>query len=443
MQIHLDPLGGWSGDMFVAALLDAFPDFWTDVQKGIAALDLGATAGCRLIAHRDAVLVGRRFLVDAEEGAGAAHGHRHDHHHAGDDHHHHADDAHDHHSAHRPWSAICDHLARSSLPAAARRHAIGIFGLLAEAEAAVHGIPVDEVAFHEVGAVDSIVDIAAAAQLIALIGATRWTASPLPLGSGRIRTAHGLLPVPAPATALLLRGLPTLDDGIPGERVTPTGAAVARYLLSGADPSARQPRRLVATGTGFGARTMPGISNCLRVLAFEEEAFSASPVPQGAFTHRELGVITFEVDDQSAEDLAHGLDHIRAMPGIHDVIQSVAYGKKGRMATQVQVLVAPAELDAAIAACFEETTTIGLRYHTVRGAALGRSVDRVEIGAHPLRVKMVRRPGGGMTGKTEAADVAALPGHAARVALRRTGEAVALDRATAAGDDGSKRGDDT
>lgn len=437
MQIHLDPLGGWSGDMFVAALLDAFPDFWPDVQQTIAALDLGEAARCRLVAHRDQVLVGRRFLVDAGEQAERPHEHPHDHAHDHDDH------AHDHHGTHRPWSAIRDHLAGSALSAEARQHVLGIFGLLAEAEAEVHGIAVDEVAFHEVGAVDSIVDIAAAAQLMALIGATRWTASPLPLGSGRIRTAHGLLPVPAPATALLMRGLQTLDDGIPGERVTPTGAAVARYLLLGGEPAARQPRRLVATGTGFGSRTMPGVSNCLRVLAFENDAAIASPGPQGALTHRELGVITFEVDDQSAEDLAHGLDHIRARPGIHDVIQSVAFGKKGRVATQVQVLAAPAELDAAIAACFEETTTIGLRYHVVHGAALGRSADRVEIGTHSMRVKMVQRPGGGMTGKTEAADVAALPGHAARVALRRAGEAAALDRAATSGGAGSKRGGET
>lgn len=437
MQIHLDPLGGWSGDMFVAALLDAFPQFWPDVQQGIAALDLGARSNCRLVPHRDAVLVGRRFLVEAEDVSSSADEHRHDHQHAHHDH----DDHHDNDlGAHTPWSAIRDHLAGSVLSEAARRHAIGIFRLLAEAEAAVHGIAVDDVAFHEVGAVDSIVDIAAAAQLIALIDAAQWTASALPLGSGRIRTAHGLLPVPAPATALLLRGLQTVDDGIPGERVTPTGAAVARYLLSDGNPHLSKPRRLVATGTGFGSRTMPGISNCLRVLAFEDEA-TASPSPNGALTHRELGVITFEVDDQSSEDLAHGLDHIRAMSGVHDVIQSVAFGKKGRMATQVQVLVAPADLDSAIAACFEETTTIGLRYHRVHGAALGRTIDRVEIGTHAVRVKMVQRPSGQVTGKTEASDVAALPGHAARVALRRAGEATALDRAATPGDLGSKRGD--
>ena len=190
--------------------------------------------------------------------------------------------------------------------------------------------------------------------------------------------------MPAPATALLLAGLSTIDDGIAGERVTPTGAAVARHLLAGQNPGKSQPRRLTRTGTGFGTRVIPGISNCLRVLAFEPEAVDRPRPASGEFSHRELAVVTFEVDDQSAEDLTAGLDHIRAMPGIHDVVQSVAFGKKGRMATHVQVLAAPDALDRAIAACFEETTTIGLRYHVVNGAALARTFDEVDIGGRVL-----------------------------------------------------------
>lgn len=306
--------------------------------------------------------------------------------------------------------------------------ALAIFTGLAEAEARVHGVAPDDVAFHEVGAVDSIVDIVAAAQLIALVDARRWTAAPLPLGSGRVRTAHGILPVPAPATALLLRGLDTIDDGVPGERVTPTGAAVARHLLLGGATSTPGPRRLSAGGTGFGTRTLPGLSNCLRVLAFEPATGQAVAAPASAFSHRELGVIAFEVDDLSAEDLSNGLDHIRAMPGIHDVVQSVAFGKKGRVATHVQVLVAPDRLDDAIALCFAETSTIGLRFHVVQGAALPRGFDAVAVDGRELRTKHVTRPDGSRTAKAEAADVAATPGHAARLRLRREAEARALSR---------------
>ena len=306
------------------------------------------------------------------------------------------------HAGHTAWADIRDALTRSGLDADVKEHAIAIFALLAKAEAKVHGIEEDAVAFHEVGAVDSIVDIVAAARLIALIGAGRWTSGPLPLGSGRVRTAHGILPVPAPATAILMQGLPTIDDGIAGERVTPTGAAIARYLLVPDQPPLRQPRRLSRNGTGFGARTMPGISNCLRVLAFDE----APAEGEGPIGRRQLGVVTFEVDDQSAEDLAAGLDHIRALPGVLDVTQGSVLGKKGRMAAHIQVLVAPAELDNAIAACFQETTTIGLRYQITDGAILRRRFDTVEIAGEKLQVKIVDRPGGEQSAKTEIAEAA-------------------------------------
>ena len=179
--------------------------------------------------------------------------------------------AHEHRSGHRAWADIRAELDRSGLDADVKKHAVAIFELLAEAEAKVHGVEVDSVTFHEVGAVDSIVDIVAAAQLISLIRADRWTSAPLPIGSGRINTAHGVLPIPAPAAALLLQGLPVIDDGVPGERVTPTGAALARLShRAQARRSGGRICRLSRSGVGFGARTLPGISNCLRALAFDE-----------------------------------------------------------------------------------------------------------------------------------------------------------------------------
>ena len=419
--------------MFVAALLDAFPEHLSAVEGAVACLDLGSDAAMRLVAHRDAAgLTGRRFLVRAEE-HGRDHGHErgqeHDHDHGGHGHHghhHHHDDEPRHHG-HRAWSSIRTLVEGSPLDARVRREAVAIFEGLAVAEGQVHGVAPEEVSFHEVGAVDSIVDIVAAAQIIALVDAEHWTASALPLGSGRVRTAHGILPVPAPATAVLLRGLDTIDDGIPGERVTPTGAAVARHLLLGAGKPASRPRRLSRSGTGFGTREMAGISNCLRVLAFEPAA-EFGTLAASQFSHRELGVITFEVDDLSAEDLANGLDHVRAMPGIHDVVQGIVFGKKGRVATQVQVLVAPERLDDAIRLCFAETSTIGLRFGTVQGAALPRGFDTVRVDGHDLRTKHVTRPDGSRTVKAEASDVAAAPGHAARLQLRREAEALALSR---------------
>lgn len=429
MDIHLDPLGGLSGDMFVAALLDAFPEHWPHVQSMIGSLNLGAAAECRLAPHHDHFFAGSRFVVGADASTDRSRADSHDHPssaHEGIGPHERAL-ALETFSGHRSWADIRAELNRSGLDTDAKKHAIAIFELLAEAEAKVHGVEVDSVTFHEVGAVDSIVDIVSAAQLISLIHADRWTSAPLPIGSGRIDTAHGVLPVPAPAAALLMRGLPVIDDGIPGERVTPTGAALAAYLVDAGASLDGRIRRMSRSGVGFGARTLSGVSNCLRVLAFDEATIGERAISTSPVGRRRLAVITFEVDDQCPEDLAAGLDHIRASQGVLDVTQSSVVGKKGRMAAHVQVLVAPRELENVIVACFEETTTIGLRYQLTEGAVLPRRLETVETDGEKLQVKIVDRPGGVRTGKAEAADVGAHRGHAARTRLRREAVAHALD----------------
>ncbi|MET0366789.1 MAG: LarC family nickel insertion protein, partial [Methylobacterium sp.] len=321
--------------------------------------------------------------------------------------------------AHRHWAEIRDGLRRADLAPEVARHALAIFGHLAEAEGRVHGIPVEQVAFHEVGAWDSIADIVATAHCVAALGASAWTVSALPLGGGRVKTQHGPLPVPAPATTLLLDGFALVDDGIPGERVTPTGAAILRHLC-GTDrvPGARV---LSRSGTGFGTRRLPGISNCLRILAFEE---GAAQRPAGA---REIGIVEFEVDDQTAEDLAQGLDRIRAHEAVLDAVQMPVFGKKGRMMTHVRVLARADALDAAIGACFRETTTIGLRYRKEAGIALERDSVSVEAEGREVRVKRVARPGG-RTAKAEADDALAGEDHAARARLRRSAERIALEQ---------------
>ena len=282
----------------------------------------------------------------------------------------------------------------------------------------MHGVSVETVSFHEVGAWDSIADIVGAAQLIAAINAQGWSVGPIPLGSGRVATAHGLMAVPTPATTLLLEGFDLIDDGVGGERVTPTGAAILRYLQP--EPKRRAgPRRLLGSGVGFGTRALPGLSNCLRVLAF-----ATSEGGRDA-EHRELAVVEFEVDDQSAEDLAQGLDQLRAHPSIFDVVQAPAFGKKGRMMTAVRLLARPTALDEVIAAVFRQTTTIGLRHHMVEGAALTRTVAAADVDGHRLRVKIAERPDG-PTAKAEADDVLSHDSHARRVGLRRAAEDQAL-----------------
>ena len=429
MHIQLDAIGGIAGDMFAAALLDAFPELEAGVRAAVSAL---APVRCELAAHNDGVLQGRRFLVALDGEPAAAGPQHHDHGHDEHDGHHHHDHHHeDHHHrdvgalGHRPWADIRTDLAAATLEPAVRDTAIAIFEGLARAEAEVHGIGVEAVAFHEVGAWDSIADIVAAAHLIVHCGVTSWSVGPLPLGSGRVKTAHGPLPIPAPATALLMRGLATIDDGVPGERVTPTGAAILRHLV-GEAPAARQlqPRILGRSGIGFGTRTLPGLSNCLRALVFDEAVPELAGKPTATATHRDLTVIEFEVDDQSAEDLAMGLDRLRGHDDVFDVVQMPVFGKKGRMMTHVRALTR-AGSDDAIAACFRETTTIGLRHHVVGGSALPRSVRTVEVEGRPMRVKTVERPGG-RTAKAESDDALGHETHFERARLRREAERLAL-----------------
>lgn len=428
MHIQLDPVGGMAGDMFAAALLDAFPDLESGVLASVAAV---AAVHCDLVAHNDGVLQGRRFLVALNGAPETGPPAQNDHHHHGGDHHHHDGHGHENHHAdqgvhgHRPWADIRADIQAAPLEAAVRDNAIAIFEGLARAEAKVHGICVETVAFHEVGAWDSVADIVAAAHIIVRCGATSWSVGPLPLGSGRVKTAHGPLPVPAPATALLLRGFDTIDDGVAGERVTPTGAAILRHLVGEASSfRPDRPRRLGRSGIGFGTRILPGLSNCLRALVFDEGVIETAGRPTATSTHRDLTIIEFEVDDQSAEDLAMGLDRLREHDDVFDVVQMPVFGKKGRMMTHVRALTRAGSADA-IAACFRETTTIGLRHHLVGGSALPRSVRTIEVDGRAMRVKTVERPGG-RTAKAEADDALGQETHAQRARIRREAERLAL-----------------
>ena len=394
MHIHLDAVGGVAGDMFIAALLDAFPGLAEGLVQAIATTGMTRDAVCRFAEHRDDVLSGKRFIVEQAPG--------------------------DQDHTQSTYSRIRARLLASRLDAATKQHAVGIFSVLAEAEARVHGIPVDGVTFHEVGAVDSIADIVGAAFLVHATGATTWSVGPLPLGSGRVSTAHGMLPLPAPATALLLEGFVVYDDGLPGERVTPTGAAILRYLRCAKGPDLSS-RTMSRSGIGFGAKTFPGLSNVLRVLVLEDIAQAKEP---------QVCVIEFEIDDQSGEDLALGLDRLRQERSVLDVLQMPAYGKKGRIMMHVQVLAEPAALPTVIDACFRETTTIGLRYQLLRRAVLERKSEEVQIGSRVVGVKIVARTATDASAKTEAADLADVQGgHAARAHLRRAAEEAVLKRA--------------
>ncbi|SNB70051.1 hypothetical protein SAMN07250955_107102 [Arboricoccus pini] len=374
MHLHLDPLGGIAGDMFTAALLDAFPGTRQALAATLAPIAARLGFKADHAAHHDGILSGSRWLVTLPpEERGHDHGH-----------------------GHRPWREIRRLLHEASLPAGILAHALSIFGLLAEAEAAIHGVAVDAVVFHEVGGLDSIADIVAAACLIDEMDGASWSVGTLPLGSGRIKTAHGLLPVPAPATSRLLTGFRFADDGIDGERVTPTGAAILRHLCEPGRP--RPTGRLACRGYGFGSRRLPGISNCLAVLALDDQ-------PEPNLASGTVGVITFEVDDQSPEDLALGLERLRARSDVLDVLQIPAFGKKGRLALQVQILCDAGAIPAVTDAVFLETSTIGLRQQEVQRRILPRESLSIASDAGSLRIKRTQRPDGTTSLKVEADDL--------------------------------------
>jgi uncharacterized protein (DUF111 family) len=179
--------------------------------------------------------------------------------------------------------------------------------------------------------------------------------------------------------------------------------------------------RMLRTGTGFGSRELPGISNVLRILALEEL--------QPEVASEQIAVLSFEVDDQPAEDLALGLDRIRDVEGVVDVLQAPAFGKKGRMTVQVQILAAVDAVERVSGACFTETTTLGLRWHTVHRAVLQRSVETYVGRAGSIHVKAAARPTGVVTGKAELDDVAdASGGFAERTRLRREAEEAVLGK---------------
>ncbi len=398
MHVHLDAIGGVAGDMFLAAMLDARPDFADGAIKAIRAAGLPKGWAAEAIEHHADGLAGRRFRV-LPPGHGVPHPHPHDHHH---------------HVAFRDIRAMIE---KSVLEEGVKARSIAIFRLLAEAEGAVHGQDPEDVHFHEVADWDSVADIVGAAFVIEALGGATWSVSALPLGSGRVKTAHGILPVPAPATARLLEGFETVDDGIAGERITPTGAAILKALA----PSRRRPSGavLAASGTGFGTRTLPGLPNILRALLFETGAAETAPGGES-----EVAVIAFEVDDQTPEDLAAGLDKLRAEADVLDVTQAAVFGKKGRLMTAVHILCRAPAIERVAAACFAETTTIGLRWHLARRFELDRRAATVAGG---VRVKVVSRPGGGVTAKAEMDDIRAVPGgQAGRAAARGAAEAGAL-----------------
>jgi len=309
--------------------------------------------------------------------------HTHDHEHS----HSHSDHDHAHsHAAHRSLSEILRIIQAAPLKKRVKQRAARAFQLLGEAEAGIHSIPIERVHFHEVGAVDTIVDIVCAAAGAEELQIDRWLASDLNVGSGTVVCAHGTLPVPAPATLALLGDAPIYSAGSPMERITPTGAALLRMLDVHYAPLPAM--RVAAAGYGAGGRDTPAQPNILRLLVGEERTTS------DGVSSEPVAVIETVIDDATPQLLAYASEQLLAA-GAWDVYRAPVQMKKGRTGVQMTVLCSAERVPRMQEVLFRETTTIGLRWRVEHKASLAREFETVETEWGPVRMKIARWADGG------------------------------------------------
>ncbi len=343
---YFDAFSGLAGDMIVAAMLDCGASF-DDLERAVASLGLD---GYRLKQSRRVMsgISAAHFSVEVS-------GHQ-PHRHLGE------------------IAAMID--GAGMLSQSVKRRAKAIFEALAQAEAKIHNTTPDQVHFHEVGAVDSIVDVVGAAWALDELGIGELLVSPLPAGTGFARSQHGIIPVPAPATAELLAGFPLrLGDGA-AEMVTPTGAAVVRALARPAPvPLSFEIEKI---GYGAGTRTLEDRPNVLRVMIGREHA---------AFDADEMIEIAANIDDLNPQVYEHVMERLFAA-GARDVTLTPTMMKKGRPAVILSVIAEPPSRDAIARIIFAETSTIGLRFHPASRLKLHREIREVETRFGKIRVKV-------------------------------------------------------
>ena len=402
-HIHLDAAGGLAGDMFAAAMLDALPDLQPRVFADLAAAIPAHCGQPTLSEGLSGGVAARRFTLAANDNTAQALEHHHDH----DDHHH------DHAVC---FPDIAELIASASLHPGTADQAIAILRRLAEAESRMHRVPIEEVHFHEIADWDSLMDVVAAGSVAAALAHCSWSVSDLPRGEGLVRTRHGLLPIPAPATVEILRDFRWRDDGIGGERVTPTGAAILAHLVH--EVHGRSGGQLVAAGTGAGTRELPGMPNILRALVFSQ----ADTLEITSEETDSVIVLSFDIDDMTGEEIATAADRLRATDDVIDLTIASRQGKKGRPVSEFRLLLKPLSFDAISEKCFLETTTIGLRWRTERRRCLPRSHETLDLEGNRVIRKRTFRPDGLASLKVESDDVARLEGLAARRHLKHLGE---------------------
>lgn len=276
---------------------------------------------------------------------------------------------------HRHLPHILDMIGNSSLPEAAKQNAVLVFQRLGEAEAIAHDVPIEKVHFHEVGAIDSICDIAGACLALELLGIGEVYASAVNVGSGTVKTEHGVLPVPAPATAQLLKGKPIYARGPAMELTTPTGAAIIAALARDVGPM--PPMTLIATGHGAGDRDFPDHANILRILIGELGTATEST---------SVSVLEANIDDSTPQVLAYAMERLFEA-GALDVTLEPVFMKKNRPGVLLRAIARPEDRETLAQVFFAETTTLGLRIYDAQRRVKARTIIEVETAYGKVRIK--------------------------------------------------------
>ena len=366
--LYLDCGMGAAGDMLTAALLELIPDreaFLAELNRlGIPGVSVSSAPSVKCGVRGTHVSV----TVNGEEETEEEHGH-------GEEHTHGHGEEHTHGHAH-PHTGPHDmeRIVRSlPLPEKIRRDVLAVYSRIAEAESEVHGVPVTEVHFHEVGAMDAVADITAVCMLMDRLAPGQVIVSPVSVGSGRVRCAHGLLPVPAPATAALLRGIPVRDGGIEGELCTPTGAALLRHFASGFGEMPAM--RTEAVGYGMGKKDFP-VCNCVRAFLGETDG-SGDRVAE----------LRCNLDDMTPEAIGFAEEALLGA-GALDVFTVPVQMKKSRPGHLLTVLCREEEKEEMIRLLFRHTATLGVRETLCRRYTLSRRTETAETEFGPVRVKI-------------------------------------------------------
>ena len=341
---YLDAFSGISGDMLVGALVDAGAD---PARIAEALASLGAGAEVRFEKTKRRGIAATKFTVMAAQA-----------------------------KVHRHLPDIFRLIDQAGLPERVKQNAKAVFQRLGEAEAAVHNVPLERVHFHEVGAVDSIADIVGACLGFELLGAEEIHCSPINVGSGTVKTEHGVLPVPAPATVALLAGKPVYSRGPAMELTTPTGAAVAATLAVRFGPP--PPMTLAAAGYGAGGADFAEHANVLRVLIGEAS---------GATEATTVSILEANVDDLSPQVLGYAMERLIG-EGALDVSFSPVFMKKNRPGTLLRVIARPEDQEKLAAVLFAETSTLGLRILPAERRVQARRIVEVETRYGAVRVKV-------------------------------------------------------